>query len=601
MAQGTGYKSRTGNPDPVWWMEQIRKGIEFRNKRTYQKSWAQWRKFYRGEYTSGVLPDNVFFKMLRTMIPRVYFRNPSVTISPRRRQQGSIEYYVMAMLLEQVDNALFDRMRLKQTMKKAVMDGFLYGTGVLKLGYGAQFTSTPDLAEPTDAPAGKHGHRVEYHSFVLPDTPWVLRVPTGRFIVPNYALDWPSCRWAAHEELRHVDDVRNDDRLQHVADINAGVLTSSADDATTKLGDQVSLVEVRDKKSGEVFILAPTQRDKVLAQDDDLLQFENRLPFFPIQFNGDDEYFWATPDAKILEPHQVEMNEIRRITRAHRKLSILKWMVREGGVSVDEIMKLLTTDEIGAVVKVDKDAQSFEQVIKEFTAGDIPAGVLKAQEIEDQTIQEILGLGVNQFGEYAPGSSDRSATEAMIVNQATQIRTDERRDVMADTIVDLTEHLNHVVLSQWQGEQLVAIVGPEGQDLWVKFKAQDIKSLEYDVKVDPDSSIPETKAVRLQKTQMLYAAAQQDQNFDKRKIAIRFVQELEGPAGIDLLSQPQQTAAQPGQPGQMGAPGQPGSSPQQPMSAHELIGALAQRAGQKEVVKIMTTLTGKQRQGGGHK
>ena len=597
MAQGTGYKSRTGDPDPVWWLEQIRKGIEFRNKRTYQKSWGQWRKWYRGEYNSNVLPDNVFFKMLRTMIPRVYFRNPQVSISPRRRQQGSIDYFVMAMLLEQVDNALFDRMHLKHAVKKAVMDGFMFGTGVIKLGYGAQYTSTPDLGEPTDGPAAKHGHKVEYNSYILPDTPWVLRVPTGRFIVPPYSLDWPSCRWAAHEELRHVDDVRNDDRLSHVADINAGVLTNTGDDATTRLGDQVSLVEVRDKKSGEVFILAPTQKDKVLAHDEDQLQFEARLPFFPIQFNGDDEYFWATPDAKILEPHQKELNEIRQVTRAHRRLSILRYMCREGSIAADEIAKFLLSDEVGAVVKFDKDVQQLEAVFKELTGGDIPAGIMKAMEIENQTVQEILGLGVNQFGEYAPGSSDRSATEAMIVNQATQIRTDERRDTVADVLVEFTEHLNHVILTQWEGEQLVSIIGPEGQQVWVQFKTSDIKSLEYDVKVDPDSSVPETREIRLAKARELYQVSRQDPAMDKRIATLRYVQELEGPAGLDYMQK-----QQPAQPGQMGAPGTPGSSPQQPMSAQDLIQALSARAGQRETLSIVKKLHGEQPKGqGGHK
>ena len=38
----------------------------------------------QGERRKGILPSNVYFKMLRTLIPRVYYRNPSVSLTPKK-------------------------------------------------------------------------------------------------------------------------------------------------------------------------------------------------------------------------------------------------------------------------------------------------------------------------------------------------------------------------------------------------------------------------------------------------------------------------------------------------------------------------------------
>lgn len=577
MTEGTGYKpgGRSGMaPDPLWWMAEIRKGVEDRNKKAHRAKWEMWRKWYRGHYAAKAVPVNVFFKMLRTMVPRVYFRNPSVTISPRKHQQGQLDYWLFSQLLEQVDNALFDRMRLKASMKKGVQDGFLFGTGILKLGYGGVYNPTPAPAQTSEAPTDKHDQRLEYNSFILPDMPWVMRLPTSRFIVPAHTLDWQSSRWAAHEERRHIDDVRDDPRFKHVKDIQPGVLMTAGEEGINKISDQVSMVEIRDKKSGEVFVLAPSQKDKVLAREEDELQFDARLPYFPIQFNADDDQFWGVPDSQILEPHQIEINDIRRVVKMHRKISVLKYLVRKGAVSADEIAKLTNPDEVGTVINVEKDVAMFEQVIKEMQAGDIPAGLLKADQLEEQIIQEVLGLGVNQFGEYAPGSADRSATEAMIVNQAVQIRTDERRDIIADVVVDLTEHLNHVILEHWDRDQVVSVIGPGGETIWTQFKMSETKSLEYDVKVDMDSSVPETKQVRRQFAQQIYGAFVQNPFIDVQKLTKWALGEMGGPQLVDLMKgggspQPQQPIVQ---------PGGPGSNPQNPLPSHEVIRRLADRS-----------------------
>ena len=154
------------------------------------------------------------------------------------------------------------------------------------------------------------------------------------------------------------------------------------------------------------------------------------------------------------------------------------------------------------VVVLAKDIQQ----LRELNAGQIPPGLMEADQLIEHEVETILGLGVNQFGEYAPGSADRSATESNIVNQATQIRADERRDMCADLLVDICQDMNDDIIEYW-GEDMVAdVAGPGGVPIWIKFHPELLRQVQWDVKVDPDSSVPLTKQYREQKALQLYGA-----------------------------------------------------------------------------------------------
>jgi hypothetical protein len=565
----TGYNK--GKPDPTWWLAQVRTAIEHRNKLVHATQWKEWRDYYRGNFAAQILPNNVFFKMIRTMVPRIYFRNPQVSITPRKGQQGELNFAVLAMLLERLDNTLIDQMKMKQTMKRAVQDGIMFGTGVLKLGYGAEFTPTPEAVERTEAPEDDHNMKIEYNDLVRPDMPWCLRCPTGQFIVQPGVADIHSARWVGMMVRRHIDDVREDPRFKHVANLGPGAMQIPGEHNPQKLENMVDLCEIRDKKRGNVFVLAPHSSEKILYEEDDDLAFNGRFNFYPIQFNTDDEYFWAVPDSYILAPHQKELNAIRAAMQRHRRISLIKFLVKQGALTPDALSKL-NSDEVGAAIEVDEESNMTD--VTRFEAADIPGGLLKMDAEENQTVQEILGMGVNQFGEYAPGSSDRSATESTIVNQATQIRIDERRDAVADTLTGIIEHMNHLILTKWDvdSDHIVDILGPNGAQIWVQFKTNELKGLDYDVKVDPDSSVPDTKDLRQQKAAVIFKTFQNNQFVDQQKLTRWTLAEVGGPPLVDLM------AAQ-GAP-QIGAPGTPGSTPNQPIPAADLIRQItAQRAG----------------------
>ena len=177
-----GYIS--GKPDVTWWMQQVHAGIKFRKKLTHQPKWDEWRKMYGGEWNDSTLPVNLFFKMARTVVPRVYFRNPSISVTPAK--PGMLNW-AFAQLLERIDNKLMRQMRLKQTMKDGVANSWFFSAGIAKVGFGGRFNLNID-DHGGSAPVTRSGHNLESDFNVQDFMPWVGNVHPGNFIVPDQLI-----------------------------------------------------------------------------------------------------------------------------------------------------------------------------------------------------------------------------------------------------------------------------------------------------------------------------------------------------------------------------------------------------------------------------
>jgi len=204
--------------------------------------------------------------------------------------------------------------------------------------------------------------------------------------------------------------------------------------------------------------------------------------------------------------------------------------------------------------------------IKSLDAGTLPQGLIEAEALIDREIQEQLGLGVNQFGEYAPGSADRSATETNVVNQAAAIRVDERRDVAADLLVDAVNDMNDDIAEYWTEDMVVDIAGPGGGRIWVQFQPDLFAKNQYDVKVDPDTSIPLTKQYRESKATAVYNTLYgKNPEVNPHELTRFFLDQLYGVDADSLMA----------------TPAMMGNSPQNPVPFGQLANVLKGRAAQQ--------------------
>ncbi len=206
-----------GKPDHGWWLEQIKAGEEFRSKFAYEENWDKWRAFYRGNWAPGIMPLNLFYTYMRTTVPRIYFRDPTVSVSPAKPGLMNLTF---ARILERVDNKMLRRMRFKKRMKSCVQDTFMFGTGIPKIGFGGIYSPTILDDEP-GSPLVDGKDQVEYSDTTEPFMPWAARVNPGNFVVPSGVTNFGQSRWVAEKIKRPLDDVQRDPRFENTAGLKS--------------------------------------------------------------------------------------------------------------------------------------------------------------------------------------------------------------------------------------------------------------------------------------------------------------------------------------------------------------------------------------------
>jgi hypothetical protein len=554
-----------GKPDPAWWISQIRQGIAFRKKFARENKWDTWRNYYRGNWVSGTLPVNLFFRMMRTTVPRIYFRNPSISVTANK---PGPEQQAFSQLIERIDNKLIRTMQVKQQIKRIVQNCFMFGTGIGKLGFGAQFTPTPDLGETINPHSGDE--IFEYNMNIRDNMPWFLSVHPGHFIVPAGLMNYEDTRWVANWIQRPLHDVQSDPRLKHTANLKASAerVTGAQNQPMLQGGDKpdmVDLVEIRDAKFKKVILLAPFATDKVLLEDDDEMQLNGRLSYYPAVFNDDDEVFWGVADSQILEPQQLELNEIRTLEMKHRRLSIAKILAKRNSLKQEEIERLLSEDVL-AVVQVDGELSDIETRM----VSEIPMALRQAGVEVMNDVRENLGFSRNQSGNFSESGGRHSATEAQIVAQAAEIRVDERKDMIADILVNMFEDLHKVIFDKWNEEQVVSISGPNGLPVWVAFKPAMLKAASYDLNIDPDTAMPMTQAARTERANGVYNVLKDNPLIDPEQLTKYYLHELHGVQFDNMMRSLGQTFGQ----------GQ-GQNPDQPLSTEQYVQMLSQNQQQK--------------------
>jgi hypothetical protein len=247
--------------------------------------------------------------------------------------------------------------------------------------------------------------------------------------------------------------------------------------------------------------------------------------YYPVTFNPDDENFWGVPDAKILEPYQLEANENRTLIMKHRRLSIVKILAKRGVISEEEIEKLLNSD-VSAVVNVESEYTTGS--IDKMTPADIPQSlIVNARELE-QDVRMVLGLSKNQMGEFASRRGDTTAAEVETVREGSDIRIDEKRDEMALMLTNMCKKMNGILFERWTGQQVTDVVGPGGAQIWVKFNPSSLRMAHYDIRIDADTATPRTREQREAKALVVYNTLKENPLIDPYALTQYLLNEIEG-------------------------------------------------------------------------
>jgi hypothetical protein len=520
------------------WKDRIRKGIKYQHKYGKPESWATYEKRLRCEWEDkgDIIPVNLIHAFGKAIIPKIYARNPRITLRPNNPQIP----YLKIKAAETVVNWYIRKLDIKGQIKRMVADNYSAGTAVLFFGYDGEFGYVPDHANPlieglgtTDRFSSDMSY-IEYNKNIFPGSPWALRERPLDVIVPFGGVTIGTMPWIAHRSIRLVEDVKVDTRYAPCRkDVKANKQITGEgtydDEIYREMMDKeeyVELWEVRDFKTRKIYTFS-IDHDKFLVNEIDNLQF-NDLPAAEMIFNADPVAFWGIPDARVIEPQQDELNEIRTQARAHRAAATLKVLTIAGALKPEDKKKLLSgivapiielsVDDIGKAI-----ALLQPHVPMEF-------GPLSEQILSD--VRQMLGMSSNQAGEYTGGR--KTATEATIVQVASELRIDERRDVAADLLVTIGKKILQMVSAfQATDEGIIPVLSPSGVTKWAIFQGRDLID-DYDYVVNPDECLPYNVQVRMKNAQELYQIGRQDPLFNPVEL-VTFLLEQYPEANPDRL------------------------------------------------------------------
>lgn len=503
------------------WMSEIRYGIEYRKRYSTRNQWDIYRRYYRGDWAPGIIPINKVFSYGRTLMPRVYFRAPRVTVTPTR---PDMIYH--AKVVEAIDNLLIKEVMLKKTLKKAILDAYLCGVGFIKLGYDSEFGYIPEQSVTesgetvTQYSRKEKSEKIEYSQMVKPGMPWALRARPEDVIVPWGSEDEDSLPWICHYYLRPLKDIKEDQKYDSnkTKDLqgtrNPTLDQEKRSKAFRPRSEQdkgvtfAELFEIRDFKTRQIMTFCENQ---LLLSDEDVLQTKEGIPWEFIIFNRDPEYFWSIPDAHIIAPLQEELNTTATQTARHRAIALLKFLYKKGTVTKDELEKCMS-GLVGVAVGVEQEVDNLQNAISTLQPH-IPPELYRDMAQQIQAMREVLGFSQNQEGAFSPYHG-KTATESMIVSESSEERTDERRDIMADVLVNIIRKWNWFLFQFWSEAKVVQLVAPDGEPAWIQYTGDELEG-DYILSIDAESGMPISRSLKYQMGQDLMKTFNGDQLIDQ--------------------------------------------------------------------------------------
>lgn len=522
------------------WNEKIKAGKEYREKYSTFSKWDTFRKMYRGNWPEKVkVPINKIFSYGRTMVPRVYFKAPRVSVTATHPM-----LVPHARVVEAIDNMLIREALLKGTIKRAVVDAFLCGYSPIKLGFDSEYGYAPDQSIDPDGStvtqvAKKDGNKIEYHEGVKPGMPWALRCRPEDIILPWGCEDVNNLPWIAHYIVRPLKDVKQDskykntDKLEGTRQPSLNPRRQAFRPSREKDKDvqYCELYEIRDYRKGEIIVIC---EDQVLLKEQDALQIEG-LPYEFLIFNDDPEFIWGVPDAHILHPQQIELNQIAAQTMRHRAIALLKFLFKRDAIKPAALNNFFSGN-VGPGIPVDDDNIAGTVVPIQ---PHIPPDLFSASNAVINAMRESIGFSsAEQMGNYT--GTPRSASEVMTVAGDIDQRISERRDIVADVLVNIIRKWNQFIFSFWSEQRAIEVVGPEGALEWVTYTGGQLEG-EYFLHIDPDSGMPLSNALKFQMGKDLLGTFNGDPMIDQiglREITLGPYAQVD-PRAPQLLNVPQ--------------------------------------------------------------
>jgi hypothetical protein len=477
-------------PDsPAWWQEQIQQGLEWRKKQGREDRWNDIQCYYEHSFQDYLQPNfNLIYMLASSLVPSLVFQSPSIINTPRRP-----EYQYWASFFDSVDNWLIDETELTGILEEAVLQGFLFNTFAIKLGYDFADTMDPKKEIVFDRIPGVIDRTRRTNR------PWFDLITPDRLVLAPGTKSMRNCRWAAISYTIPVTTMKKlgykSIKPTHMPDEIAKL---DGNQWTEDHGDSfgyVSFYEVHNADTREWFCI-DTNGKIIKEKEVDPCQVDG-LPLEVLSFNPGVSSIWGTPDSLYIETQMLEGNECRRDGRFQRKAAILKFLYDRDMLTKEDVEKFLSGPPTVAIGVQRPDDKSLSDCILPLQPH-VNSEYLEMQKSYLNDAQLLSGTGPNQAGMFASGR--RTKYEAQVVEERNLLRTGSRRQKMADAVANLGYKMNRLIINNWNAPIVAKVIGADAAMRWVRAVPSEFAELSSNLvtKVNVESMTPVSKDARRQ-------------------------------------------------------------------------------------------------------
>lgn len=471
------------------WMKRINRSLKYRDQVRDDQNWKRIHEEYKGKYSvsSGGVnapPINLVYGYVHTAIPRIYFRDPHMTINPK----GS-DSIMGARILELSVGYIFRELNLKNEVRRLLLDAFLIGHGWFKYGYIGQMGQT--ISEvPDDA-----------SEYIKDEEIFVAYVPYEDVVFDaSMSQDPPhDCRWIAHRIIRPLSEFKADANYANTGKLRSNVTTrdSRGEKADDSLKDNdldlFEFWEVHDKDTNAIYCVCDGT-DRYLRETPNGYEMKG-LPFSMFKLNPVPGEPYPLSDIYIIEAQILERVKLRAAQINHIKRWSRQISIEEGSMTKEEMEKF---------------AQGVDGAVTQRKPRSAPPTPIQYADMQkesfqiDALIQQDIDAVIGQ-NEVDRGGVAKTDTNTKFELQAQQagsgIRQAQRQDLLEDFLEEVTMKVialikqfqttpRYVRITGMSPEQIMdAFPGVQVDETGFYFTKDNIQG-EYDVDAKAGSTLP---------------------------------------------------------------------------------------------------------------
>jgi hypothetical protein len=357
--------------------------------------------------TADLVNVNISFSTINTLVPFVADEDPTFMVEPDSEEATTENSVVLSTYMNRIwrDHKVMGKLALADS----VWDNLVLGDGYLKAGY--EIVDLPTYDEAGN-PIGEGRVKVAEFS--------VTRLSPWDVWVDPYSDGIFNARWVCQRIMVPAEEVKNDDRYK-ITDKDAfegiGIdqqnMAPEDEERFQNLDGWVTIYEFYDIKNRWMISFFPGASTVIRYVEQitcPIVQVPNyRMPNSPYHIG----------ELEQIRSLQLEINKTRSQMMTHRRRNVMKWVVNEDRLS-DDALEAMRSGIVNDVIKVESN-EPIESIIQAIVPVPLSQDSYAIDDRMRADVNEITG--VNEYLRGVPQNISRTATEASIIEGATNIRT----------------------------------------------------------------------------------------------------------------------------------------------------------------------------------